>query len=69
MNLKRCPFCFGIADISIGEHSFNDVKIRCRDCCAEGPLFDTDGPESFCESPDQIERNVELAAAHWNKRA
>ena len=56
--LENCPFCGHTAEITIGEHSFEDVKIRCTGCFTEGPLFDY-GDER---------KNVNDAVIHWNTR-
>ena len=61
---RPCPFCGGEAKRHWGEHSFNDAKVRCEQCHAEGPMFDVDdGAE------DESGRNEIAAIAAWNTRA
>lgn len=60
-HLLPCPFCGGTADAVFGEHHFQDVKIRCNGCDAEGPLFDAENGSR--------EANLTAAAEHWNARA
>lgn len=57
--LRECPFCGRAGEVVVGEHSFIDVKIRCTNCFAEGPLFDED---------DEKRKNVNAAISHWNTR-
>lgn len=57
--LRDCPFCGGKAEVVIGEHAFNDVKIRCKKCFVETGLF---------EETEDNEVNIANAVNFWNKR-
>lgn len=58
--LKPCPFCGGKAEPFKGQHSFNDIIIRCDSCEAEGPLFDDENEDERV--------NAGAAILHWNTR-
>ena len=62
--LEPCPFCGGEAEMHIGAHNFDDCKIQCVSCNAEGPLFD-DGDSPSAEAK-AINRSS--AVKHWNER-
>lgn len=62
-DLEPCPFCGHTAELTVGEHSFDDAKVRCTNCFAEGPLFDDGGEDDGAKK-----RNVDAAIMHWNIR-
>ncbi len=61
MNLKPCPFCGQTAETVVGEHNFNDAKVRCNGCHTEGALYDEEGVSKA--------QNVSAAESAWNLRA
>ena len=61
--LAPCPFCGGKAAVHRCEHAFHDAKVRCAECCAEGPIFDVDDGKA-----NEAGRNEAEAIAAWNRR-
>lgn len=65
--LLPCPFCGGDAYVLISQRNFTDASVMCRECSAEGPMFDCQD-ETSEYIPDAEERNRAAAIAAWNHR-
>ena len=63
--LRCCPFCSCDAEAVYGQHNFNDIKIRCKGCFVEGPIWDN--AEDFGNEDSRV-YNEREAIEHWNKR-
>lgn len=55
-----CPICGGKTAVELGAHQFNDAKVVCGRCGAEGGLHDTEGATK--------EANALAAVTEWNQR-
>ncbi len=64
LDVQNCPCCNGKSEATIGEHSFQDVKVRCNECGLETALADEHGDDHSA-----LIKNFEDAVTWWNKRA
>lgn len=75
MNLKRCPFCGGIAQVNKAEHDILAARVHCTNCYAEIFIFDNSKQDKRLSCKNLKDANKRIAQnlnrrlqRRWNKR-
>lgn len=68
MNLNKCPFCGGIAELLEEKYTFyTELFCKCMVCGAQGKIYKIKSTDD--ESEDNFNKMKQYAENAWNMRA